>query len=805
VPIRRQNLPRPVAWTLCGVSIALGIASLSLVLGTLWLRGSLPQLDGEMHLAGLNAPVEILRDADGIVTIRAQDEHDAAFALGFAHAQDRLWQMDFTRRTGAGRFSELLGPRTLPHDRFMRTLGLARVAQRNLEALPDGTRAVLDAYAAGVNAFLESRNGPLPPEFQVLRYTPEPWRPEDSLIWGRLMAFQLSGNWRDEILRARLASRLTPEQIAFLWPAYGDDTATTLRDLAETTRGLPLERFATAVPPEIMPKDASNAWAISGTRSATGAPILAGDPHLGLSAPGFWYLARIETPERTLVGATAPGLPFVVLGQNGAVAWTFTTTHSDTQDLFIERVNADDPTHYDTPEGPRPFATRQETIAVRGDDSQSITVRETRHGPVISDAIADRLDDLPDAVQGTDKVLALAWPALRADDRTAVAMHAINRAKNAGEIEAALADIGSPQQNILYADRDGAIGFAVAGRTPLRKSGDGRQPVPGWSGDYDWIGAVPAKALPRGRDPKSGAFVNANNRVAPEGYRYLLSADWPAPYRAARIEALLGDLSKNKASVEGAAAMMLDTVSLSARALMPLLLATRPADARAKEAIAILEAWDGSMARDKAAPLIFHAWAHALTEALMADELGPAFDAFQRPNAAILSRILTETGDWCDDVTTEPAETCLGQLSASLDTALDDLEARFGVPLRELRWGTAHVAPLAHPVLSHVPLFEALFGFAVETPGGNDTLNRGSFAIRPGGAGSFAHIHGPGYRAVYDLADPENSRFMIATGQSGNPFSPWYGSLAVPWRDGEYLKLVGAATAAPHRLRLTPP
>lgn len=769
-----------------------------------WLRGSLPQLDGEMRLAGLSAPVEILRDGDGIVTIRAQDETDAVFALGFAHAQDRLWQMDFTRRTGAGRFSELLGARTLPHDRFMRTLGLARVAVQNLEVLPDDTRAVLDAYAAGVNAFLETRSGPLPPEFQVLRYSPEPWRPEHSLIWGRLMAFQLSGNWRDEILRARLAGRLTPEQIAFLWPAYGDDTATTLRDLAEATRGLPLERFAAVIPQHIVPKEASNAWVVSGKRSATGAPVLAGDPHLGLSAPGFWYLARIETPERTLVGATAPGLPFVVLGQNGDVAWAFTTTHSDTQDLFIEQVNADDPTHYDTPEGPQAFEMRQETIAVRGEDSRSIMVRETRHGPVISDAIGDRLDDLPAAVNGADKVLALAWPALRADDRTAVAMHAINRARNAKDIETALADIGSPQQNIVYADRD-SIGFAVAGRTPLRKNGDGRQPVPGWGGDYDWIGEVPAKALPHGRDPKSGVFINANNRVAPEGYRYLLSADWPAPYRAARIETLLADQGDAEASVEGAAAMMLDTVSLSARTLLPLLLATRPSNKRAKEAIAILDTWDGGMVRDKAAPLIFEAWAYALTEALMADELGPAFDAFQRPNAAILSRILTETGDWCDNVITEAVETCLGQLSASLNTALDDLNARFGVPLRDLRWGTAHVAPLAHPVLSHVPLFEALFGFPVETPGGGDTLNRGSFAVRPGGAGSFAHIHGPGYRAVYDLADPENSRFMIATGQSGNPFSPWYGSLAERWRDGAYLKPVGGKTAAPHRLRLTPP
>lgn len=800
MPPRHPLAVRFLVGTLCGLTILVGLGALLGGGGYVWLRGSLPDINGEVRAAGLHAPAEILRDPDGIVTIRAESEGDAAFALGFAHAQDRLWQMDFMRRVGAGRLAEVLGARALPHDRFMRTLGLYRVAEANLDHLPPETRALLEAYTAGVNAFLAQRTGPLPLEFQVLRYAPERWRPADSLVWGRIMALQLSGNWRDEILRARLAKRLTPEQIAFLWPSYPEDAPTTLNELAAATGMLPLRRLAGILPWDVAPKDASNAWVLSGARTETGAPILANDPHLSLSAPGFWYLARIETPELTRAGATAPGLPVIILGQSGHVAWGFTTTHSDTQDFFIERLVENDPDHYETPEGPRAFKVRQETINVRGQAPVVWEVRETRHGPVISDAVTDRLKGV--AESGT--VLALAWPALRPDDRSAVALHAMNRARNVEEFRAALKDFHSPQQNIVFADRDGRIGFAAPGRVPIRKAGNGRHPVPGWSGDYDWIGEVPYDDLPFASDPADGSFINGNNKIVPEGYRYLLTADWPAPYRAQRIEDLLRGNAAADATVEGAAAMQLDVTSLAARELLPRLLAVEPATPRGKEAIGILRDWDGRMTREGAAPLIFTAWAARLTRAMLADELGPAFDEFRTPEPAILSRILSEAPAWCDDVTSDEAETCAQQLSGSLDAALGDLERRFGGPVQDLRWGAAHVARFAHPILRYVPLFESLFGYALETPGGNDTVNRGGFALRAGPDDGFAHIHGPGYRAVYDLADPDNSRFMIATGQSGNPLSPWYGDLAARWRDGHYVKLVGDATVAHKRLRLTP-
>ncbi len=790
-----------MSWTLWGLAILAGLGGLALGGGYLWLRGSLPETQGSVRAAGLNAPAEILRDADGIVTIRAESEHDAALALGFAHAQDRLWQMDFTRRSAAGRIAEVVGARALSFDRFMRTLGLYRVAEANLAGLPDETRAVLDAYTAGVNAFLDSRDGPLPLEFQILRYEPEAWRPADSLVWGRLMALQLSGNWRDEILRTRLAKRLTAEQISFLWPAYPKDAPTTLKDLAKAARGIPLERFADILPWDLAPKDASNAWVLDGTRTRSGAPILANDPHLALSAPGFWYLARIETPERTLSGATAPGLPFMIMGQNGHVAWGFTSTHSDTQDLFIERAVGGDPARYQTPDGPRAFTTRRETINVRDQAPDIWTVRETRHGPVISDAIAKDLDD--GKKSGT--VLALAWPALRADDRTGVAFHGMNRARHAGEFVTALQNFHSPQQNIVYADTRGRIGFAAPGRVPVREGGDGRQPVPGWSGEYDWSGVIPFQDLPLAKDPANGSFISANNKIAPDGYRYLLTADWPAPYRAQRIESLLNGDARTGWTIERTMKAQLDVASPAARALLPLLLSTPTASERGAEALAILRAWDGRMTRDAAAPLILYAWAGTLTRRLMADELGPAFDKFSNPKFAILTSILRHAPVWCDDVASEPVEDCPGQAAAALETALTELDRRFNRPLKQLRWGEAHVARFAHPILDQVPLAGAFFGYGLETPGGTSTVNRGSTAYGAGPDRRFENIHGAGYRAIYDLGDPANSRFMIATGQSGNPLSPWYGNLARRWRDGQYLKLVGPKTGTERRLRLTPP
>ncbi len=800
-------MKRTLVWFLRALAGLTVLLALGLGGAVFWLRGSLPQTEGSIEIAGLAAPVEVLRDGDGIVTIRAGGETDAARALGFVHAQDRLWQMDFMRRAGAGRLSELVGPATLPHDRLMRTLGLYRIAEANLEILAPETRALLEAYAAGVNAYLEHppRAWPLP--FHLLAppfgTRPEPWRPADSLVWSRIMALRLAGNWSEEIRRARLSKRLSPAQIDFLWPDYPSQAPVTIPNLAALLEGLPLDRLARDSAWMPATSQASNSWVVAGSQTESGAPILANDPHLSLNAPGQWYLARIETPELTLTGATAPGLPFMVFGHNGRIAWGFTNTHGDVQDFFIEKVVLGDPSRYQTPEGPRAFETREETIHVAGAESERLTVRSSRHGPLISD-VSQRVR----GAAAPETALALAWTALRSDDRTAGAFHAINRARDWPEFRQALRDFHSPQQNIVYADTAGTIGFAAPARVPIRKRGDGRAPVPGWSGEFDWIGFVPFDGLPMTVNPPSGRFVAANNKIVPDDYPYLIAADWPDHFRARRIHELLDSAGSLKPggplTPEAAIAMQQDTLSLGARDLLPLLLRVVPNSTRGRKARALLAAWDLRMDREQAAPLVFYAWIRELNRLLFADELGPVFGAFQRPKMDLLARTLTEGQIWCDDTNTAAREDCGGQAARALEDALDLLETRFGRPLDQLRWGAAHVAHFPHPVLSRLPYFDELFGYGVETDGGSNTLNKAGANFGGPPETLFADVHGPGYRAVYDLADLERSRFMIATGQSGNPFSRHYGDMATRWRDGIYVLMDGKGTAARNRLRLIP-
>lgn len=775
--------------------IALGFLSVVFVT---WLRTSLPQTDGTLTLLGLDGPVEVIRDGNGVPHIFADRVNDAYFALGFAHAQDRLWQMDFMRRTGAGRLSEVAGAATLRLDRLMRGLGLYRTAEANLAAISAETRALLEAYAAGVNAFIAEPGGPLPPEFLILRYEPEPWRPADSLVWGRLMALQLSGNWRQELLRLRLAERLSEEQIAFLWPDYPTDAPVAIERVGALLQppAADARRLAEVLTWDLAPKKASNSWALSGARTESGAPIMANDPHLGLSAPGHWYLARIETPAGVKAGATAAGGPFVVMGHNGHGAWGFTTTEADTQDLFIERLSEGLEDHYDTPEGPRPFETREESIAIRGDEPETLVVRSTRNGPVISD-LRPELAELLEPNQ----VMSLAWSALAADDRTADALAGLNGTRGWDDFLAAMRHFHSPLQNVIYADVEGTIGLVVPGRVPQRAGGDGRRPVPGWSGAYDWNGSLAFERLPQTRDPADGSLVAANNRIADDGDDRLINRDWRNPYRAARIETLLAEL--DKASLEDNRRIQLDIRSMAAEWLLDRFLALAEEAGSRNGALERLAAWDREMDRRRPEPLIFAAWLDAVNRALLADELGPEMADFAVPNPVLIDKILSEGQAWCDDVTTAATETCAARVADALAQALSDLRETYGEDSGAWRWGEAHRARLAHPLFDRIPVLRHLVGRPLGTDGGTITVNRGGAPFGGPYERRFEHVHGPGLRALYDLADLDRSRFMIATGQSGHPLSPHYLGLAERWRDGVYLTL--AAPAEPDaRLVLSP-
>ncbi len=582
--------------------VLVGLAALLVILAGgfyLYVRSSLPQTAGRIELRGPKAPIHVARDTDGVPTITAQDDEDAAFGLGFVHAQDRLFQMELMRRYAAGRLAEIFGAGALPVDKQMRVLGLYRAAQAEIPFLSAAVNHALAAYAAGVNAFLATRHGALPPEFQLLRFSPEPWREADSLSWGKLMALQIEGNYRGELLRADMARTMPPADLAFLYPEYPKDAPTTLAAMLPIYRRLGLGRLYAALAPAVGPRYASNNWVVDGKHSKSGKPLLANDPHLLFGAPGPWYLARLKTPGADIAGATAAGVPLVVIGHNSHIAWGFTTTTADVEDLFVEKVDPADPTRYLTPEGSAAFATRDEKILVRGAPPVDISVRATRHGPVLSDV-------LPPGTADPGYVLALSATFLTPDDRSAQALWEASRAVDWPSFKSAWRDFVGPMQNTVYADGGGTIGFIAPGLVPIRKKGDGWMPAPGWTGEYDWNGFIPFDALPNAVNPPSGRFVSANNKIVPETYPYFLSRDWDLPNRAQRINTLLDATPVQTPSTS--AAIQADTFSLMAKELDS---ADDPHHAGRNEAsrqamIELLRRWDFHMDRDKGGAAAVH-------------------------------------------------------------------------------------------------------------------------------------------------------------------------------------------------------
>jgi penicillin amidase len=792
--------------------LAIILVPLALALsGYLWLRSSLPTTTGTIAVPGLHAAVAVTRDAAGVPTIRAADDHDAAFAMGYLHAQERLFQMDLQRRYAAGRLSEILGTRAVAVDRSMRTLGLYRAAERAYERLDGPPREALDAYAAGVNAYIDGRRLALPVEYYVLRASPERWRPADTIAWGKMMALQLSGNYRFELLRARMLQHVSAEQLRQLYPDYPKNAPVALGDFAALYRGegdggggdggLPslIDRLYASLPDKAGPIRASNNWVVDGAHSASGKPIVANDPHLGFAAPGNWYLARIETPTMRVAGGTAPGAPFIIIGHNDRVAWGFTTTNSDVEDLFVERLDPNDPSRYLTPEGSRPFTVRPEQILVRGAEPVTIAVRTTRHGPVISDgAVAG-------VVAPAGHVIALQATFLDEDDpedRTAQAFWELDHADGAAAVERAFRHYLAPQQNMVYADVDGTIGFLAAAKIPIRRKGDGWLPVPGWTGEYDWVGYVPFEELPRAVNPPAGRVVTANNKIVPDSYPHFIGRDWDIPNRAERIVELLRATPVQ--NPDHSAAIQADTLSPMAKDLLPLMLKIAPGrDARAAAAMDRLKQWNLRMDDNEVGPLLFTAWLRELNRALFADDLGEVFEDWWDLRPLVVKGVLTEHPAWCDDRATSSAESCDDQLALSLDRALGFLAERYGDDMAKWSWGRAHVATFNHPILAQVPLLRDIANVAVPAPGGHDTVNRGSTPIR-NPAEPFADIHGSGLRMIVDLADPWAARFMIVPGQSGNPFSPHYADLLKPWREFRWLSPSGGEGGKGDTLTLEP-
>jgi penicillin amidase len=770
--------------------------------GWTWIHHSLPYLDGQVAAKGLGAPVDIVRDNEGVPHIFAKSERDGWFAMGYAHAQDRLWQMEFQRRVSDGKLSEFLGERAFETDRLMRTLGIARQADRIVAKMDAETRANLEAYAAGVNAFLDSRPT-LPVEFQIFRIEPRAWKPADSIAWLLVMAWDLSGNWRFELARMRFLAKLGPERTNEILPPVPGDKAMPLPDFRPLYTAVAREAnaLAEAYPP---PSDAvgSNNWVLSGARTETGKPLLANDPHLGLQAPSLWYLAHISTPAGNVVGGTLPGVPFVVLGRNDETAWAFTTTNSDTQDLFIERVDPKDPLSYITPTGSAKFELRDEVIRVgREKEERHVLVRTTRHGPVLSDAVKGVREQTPSGY-----VIALAWAALTDDFATARAGFALNRAHSGHEIVEAARDFTAPHQNVVYADRAGHIGMIAAARVPVRRADNeamGRIPVPGWDAKYDWQGFLPFEEMPQWTDPASGEIVTANDKITPPGYKPFLTVDWFPAYRSDRIRELLA--ARPKHSMASFEAMQADSLSPLARDLLPVARAAQPRTEAGRNAQSLLMAWSGEMKADEKAPLAFAAWYRELTRLVYADELGSLFEDSWDFRATFMIAVMKhENGEdrWCDDVSTPRHETCEELAGRAFDLAAAELMRRYG---SIIPWGEAHKAQGIHRPFGVVPVLEHFFNIEPETPGDAYTIDVGNYTIRDA-ANPYGNRHAPSLRAVYDLADLDRSVYMQSTGQSGNVLSPWYSDLAERWAKVEYITIPTqrAAITAAHTLTLTP-
>lgn len=775
------------------VVFVVGFVALWLVVTGFWLKGSLPRLSGEFSVEGLIAPVRIVRDRDGVPHIYAQSRDDALFGLGYVHGQDRLWQMAFTRRTVQGRLSELAGSSTVIADTLLRSLGLYRAAEQSAEHLSAGAKRAYLAYAAGVNAAVPHGGRPLPPEFFMLGADFDAWRPADSVAVLKGIALQLSANAFQEIFRLQLLKALPAEKAAAFNPPLPPEVIEAYRRYAPKDAS----KFADAldalsnVAPVLERKGASNNWVIGGGQTKSGKPMLANDPHLPLTVPGFWYLAHLHWPGVDAIGGSVPGVPGIVSGRTQSLAWGMTTTGADTEDLFWEKIDPEDTGSYLAPSGSVPFGTRLEAIKVRFGATKFIRIHSTRHGPVLPTD-----DKRLQALVPEGYALAMQWPALSGDDLTGESVLRLLEAPDAapGTVEQLLETYASPIQSIVFAGVEGNIGLALPGRIPVRGPQNlvrGLLPSDGRNALHDWQGFLSGDERPRWLGGANDAFVTANNNVVPPGYKPMIALDFDAEQRATRIKSLLlkpGTLH----TIESFRAIQLDDGEQLAMEVLPLMLAqTAGRDGASRAALDLLSRWDMHMGADKAEPLIYAAWMREFTRQVARDELGELFERAWSDRPEFITAVLkgdAQASGFCDDVNTRSVkESCADMLGKSLALALADLSERFGPQMTGWRWGTAHHATFSHSVFGFVPILKDMFGLQAPMGGGNSTVQRAAY--RYSGRDPFAAVHGSGYRGIYDLGAPDTSLFMASTGQSGNIFSPFYADLSPRWAKGEYLSM----------------
>ncbi|HXJ94714.1 MAG TPA: penicillin acylase family protein [Terriglobia bacterium] len=811
-----------------------------LVVITVWawwrVRACLPQLDGAVQARGLAAPVQVLRDARGVPHVRAESLEDAYFTQGYITAQDRLWQMDLSRRLANGELSEIFGARTLEHDIENRRLGFRVAAERGAAELPPDFQRLISAYARGVNAFMTTHLDRLPIEFTMLRYKPRPWREADSLSVALNMAKMLSTSWQGDLMRERVRARLSPELYADLFPvdsplerpvaeqvtgpahAVPPDAARNSQPTVPVrrpdahrdsdTRLDPVLSALTSAGDETAFALGSNNWVVSGAHTESGKPLLSNDPHIAHSVPSVWYMMQLEAPGLDVSGVTLPGAPSVIIGHNERIAWGMTNTGPDVQDLYVEKFDPSNPDQYLHDGQWVQAEVRHETIKVRDAEDYKLTVRTTRHGPIISDE--------------NGRSLALCWTALQ---RQALQFPflAMNQTRNWQEFRDAIRHFTGPEQNMVYADVDGNIGYYAPAWVPVRRQSDGSVPVPGDSDAYDWTGYIPFEDLPHAYNPASGLIATANSRVIPADYPYFFTHTWAPPFRTARIFQLLasgtpgrscgtanssnaGDAAQSHDSQKAACFNASDMLRIDmdihplddtwlAQALVRAAQAHAPDRDDARQAIEILRQWNGDATADSAAPLICANTFTALRERLLEPKLGAEL---AKENWS-LSEIFTE--DVIDHQLTRWLPPTDSDFNATLMTSLDDglmrIEARLpGRGVASWRWGDTIPLTFHHP-LDSLPFIGHRFDVGPYPQFGTANSVK---ATTPGA--------GPSMRMVVDLANLDNSVQNLTLGESGQITSPYYSDQFQAWYHGSSFPMLFSDKAvdqgAVHRLTLEP-
>lgn len=802
------HMRRVFRWSLRAVQLVLALAALIAGLVYYLASRSLPDYDADLQVPGLAAPLEIVRDTSDVPHVFGDSDDDVFFGLGFAHAQDRLWQMTMFRRTAQGRLSELFGEATVSVDDLLLRLRLYKSAEAALSAQDAETIAALESYAAGVNAWIDQVNeqalGRGAPEFFLFGADIAKWRPVDSLAVLKLMGLQLSSHLANEVLRARVALVLPPARVGDILP----DSPQAIAELEKFAALFP-EDFPGQASVQMAAADApywplapygmggaSNAWAASGSRSANGRPLLANDPHLELTAPSIWYLARLDLPGGGVIGATIPGVPAVLAGRNTDLAWGITSAYLDDQDLFLEELNPDNQGEYRTPDGWAAFDTEQVILRIKDQTPRTLTLQATENGPVLPGSVYDL-----GTVTPPGHVMSVAWTVLDPNDTTMSAILGLMQARSVPRALEIAEGIVAPAQMITLAD-DTQIAMQLAGKMPKRDrrhNSQGRLPSFGYVPTNRWQGYFLYADNPRFVDPEGGILGHTNNQMVDRPFPHHVSHSWGDSQRVLRWRRLMQarEVHTRESFVEA----QLDTVSPAARTLLPLVGAdlwftgeaarSDSPEGRRREALALLADWNGEMNEHLPEPLIYMAWIRHLQKRLITDELGGALAAkFTHVEPLFIERVFRNVGGaavWCDVIQSAVIETCTDIARLALDDALVWLSETQGRDLVNLRWGDAHEAAHLHPVLGGMRGLSWLVNIRQSSSGGDNTLQRGK--TQGGARDPFLNVHGAGFRGVYDMADPDASLFIIATGQSGHPLSRHFDDLSELWRRGEYIPM----------------